>query len=673
MGDFNLSRYLGRDHFLQSNQEINPRWCAPEAIRESRYSKEADVYSFGIVLWELLTWQEPWEGPSASTTTPSVHGGSSGIGGSSVPGVLLQQPERSVNAFQVMTMVEGGKRPVVPRAEELPGVLPENPEALDRYVKLMRACWDQSPERRPKFEEVIQELRQIVGLSRPGARAAAAGGEGVGGRVAGQAPGGRAVRHRVPSDGGLASGARAGENSSEQMPPRSKSEAGVGPAIGNLIDLDDESPVLPLSSAAAVAATPIPISKKAGLRFAESSVRTGSVAASPPLPVSAALPPVGMPNRGWAANPRMSPFAAAANQERSVVAGVVLPPAVPTGLGAAVVAAASGSNGNVGAGRSSSSGAIGNMGGSLADQAERSGNSGNREKAGLQAALLDPLVSQVELVGPAVPGAGVEQPPAAAAVGSSQNLLGAEGMAGGQAAAAEAESAAAAVAGVAVPRKVSQPAYSPFAAIQDEVAPFSSVDSSLRATSSSSYCMAGSQQPQDLLLFSSGNATSGGLSFFSAGEVGHLNGGGAIGAGSQAAAVAEVAVRGTSSPGGASASGVPAGTGAVGGITNVLEMDLLGDEVSPSPAVHVTSPEAAAVATWGNPWNAGRGGSSSWVGGPVPVQQQLHHHHPQHYQQQQQQQYVPFGGLPFTQQGQQQQQQYVQHCLSAGNPFLEPS
>lgn len=34
---------------------------APEVLAGKRYDCAADVYSFGIILWELLTWQIPWD------------------------------------------------------------------------------------------------------------------------------------------------------------------------------------------------------------------------------------------------------------------------------------------------------------------------------------------------------------------------------------------------------------------------------------------------------------------------------------------------------------------------------------------------------------------------------------------------------------------------------------
>jgi len=37
-------------------------WMAPEVLSGKKYSEKADIYSLGIVLWELFTGQCPYEG-----------------------------------------------------------------------------------------------------------------------------------------------------------------------------------------------------------------------------------------------------------------------------------------------------------------------------------------------------------------------------------------------------------------------------------------------------------------------------------------------------------------------------------------------------------------------------------------------------------------------------------
>lgn len=38
----------------------NPRWLAPEVIRTKQLSKASDVYSFGCIMYEMLTWRMPY-------------------------------------------------------------------------------------------------------------------------------------------------------------------------------------------------------------------------------------------------------------------------------------------------------------------------------------------------------------------------------------------------------------------------------------------------------------------------------------------------------------------------------------------------------------------------------------------------------------------------------------
>jgi serine/threonine protein kinase len=90
---------------------------APETMLEGRISKAADVYAFGIILWEMFT------------------GGYAFLG---VPGALL--------GHQVS--VEG-KRPIFPE------------DAPQGFKKLAEWCWSPDPSNRPSFVEVLAALQQL--------------------------------------------------------------------------------------------------------------------------------------------------------------------------------------------------------------------------------------------------------------------------------------------------------------------------------------------------------------------------------------------------------------------------------------------------------------------------------------------------------------------------------
>lgn len=53
--DFNLARALKSDTAEPSLTLNSPAWSAPERLQGKRYGKAADVFSFGVILWELIT------------------------------------------------------------------------------------------------------------------------------------------------------------------------------------------------------------------------------------------------------------------------------------------------------------------------------------------------------------------------------------------------------------------------------------------------------------------------------------------------------------------------------------------------------------------------------------------------------------------------------------------
>lgn len=136
VSDFNLSRLM-EDSYLQNSRAstaggFNPRWLAPEMLESAtKASARSDVYAFGIVLWELLTWELPW--------------------GNLYPWAIAHNVQRR-------------ERPAIPATSELPGMTPDadgNIPGLTLYIELMQRCWAQEPSDRPDFQEIIKVLKDI--------------------------------------------------------------------------------------------------------------------------------------------------------------------------------------------------------------------------------------------------------------------------------------------------------------------------------------------------------------------------------------------------------------------------------------------------------------------------------------------------------------------------------
>ena len=109
-------------------QAMNPRWLAPEILKGEPATLEADVFAFGIVLWELMTWQLPWG---------------------------------QENPWAIVNAVTEGQRLAVPPMYELPGPRSAGWRGLSRYIELMQRCWEHSPADRPTFFEIMANLKEI--------------------------------------------------------------------------------------------------------------------------------------------------------------------------------------------------------------------------------------------------------------------------------------------------------------------------------------------------------------------------------------------------------------------------------------------------------------------------------------------------------------------------------
>ncbi|XP_016493271.2 uncharacterized protein LOC107812640 [Nicotiana tabacum] len=118
VADFGLSK-LKHATFLTANSgRGTPQWMAPEVLRNEPSTEKSDVFSFGVILWELMTESIPW---------------------------------KNLNPLQVVGIV---------------GFMDSRldiPQNLDSRVSaIIHDCWQSKPELRPSFEDLSRRMTEII-------------------------------------------------------------------------------------------------------------------------------------------------------------------------------------------------------------------------------------------------------------------------------------------------------------------------------------------------------------------------------------------------------------------------------------------------------------------------------------------------------------------------------
>ena len=71
--DFGLSRVMIDGPLRDNSSAGTPEWMAPELIRNEPFTEKCDIFSLGVIIWELCTLNRPWEGiPSVQVSTGQV-------------------------------------------------------------------------------------------------------------------------------------------------------------------------------------------------------------------------------------------------------------------------------------------------------------------------------------------------------------------------------------------------------------------------------------------------------------------------------------------------------------------------------------------------------------------------------------------------------------------------
>uniref|UniRef100_A0A0N5AZ72 Protein kinase domain-containing protein n=1 Tax=Syphacia muris TaxID=451379 RepID=A0A0N5AZ72_9BILA len=120
IGDFGLCRYIYAEssNYKAKGGRLPVKWMSPEAIKFYEFTTKSDVWSFGILMFEIIT-----------------------LGGVPYPGI---QPD------DIMEYLENGGR------MEKPDNCP------DDFYEVMKSCWYDNPQSRPEFGLIRQKLGELL-------------------------------------------------------------------------------------------------------------------------------------------------------------------------------------------------------------------------------------------------------------------------------------------------------------------------------------------------------------------------------------------------------------------------------------------------------------------------------------------------------------------------------
>ncbi|KAM8742681.1 platelet-derived growth factor receptor beta-like isoform 2-T3 [Acanthopagrus schlegelii] len=121
VGDFGLARDLmkDQDYIARGNSFLPVKWMSPESIFQNIYSCQSDVWSYGVLLWEIFS-----------------------LGGSPYPDLPMTQ--------EFYSALKRGYR------MSRPDHAPHN------IFDLMKQCWEEKPQSRPSFSSLVVSVGNIL-------------------------------------------------------------------------------------------------------------------------------------------------------------------------------------------------------------------------------------------------------------------------------------------------------------------------------------------------------------------------------------------------------------------------------------------------------------------------------------------------------------------------------